>query len=587
MQVYEVTSQAIKINGIEKQLEELTLVQRNQNEEMKKINKHIEQLTVFQLNIVQADAATFLSNIDQHLAIGINVDAVTNFILSLGSTLLAITVVGTAKRRNNISTVFGVRKPAVASTLMTAAMTSEEITKALAKIASMTSITSASIVTKRLMNEHSVVSTAFSVMSFLKVLHILGFKDSFLTDRGGRKELKSVNVRFEGTYSLEQYSALNESSNIEYHYLRFNKKNVYILGPNGAGKSTWGNLITQRGDFVTGDSIHTTLIPESIDYELRNKNEIRIWDTPGLFDGCTERFHMERHMDTVIDQQKFYLAVIFVFNGSQQSNEHTLRILDYAIRKFGEKVKKSFIVILNDMDGRAIDKEDSYHTHLLDRGFCVQRDTFYVASSIKHGNQVANSVREKLQTLRAGYVAKHQNFFIGLKNENEGNFTKTLKRVNDESIRQLKEFLNSGSTSIAIDGKEGFFRATCPPKKITLRQYESRFFLRKLGWGNKQPVDTRTILIDKSVHKSNESSINLLNRTFAFEQKRIFLERMIYYSRHTLMTSTADDFEYILFDYDNMQNSSKQETMEMLILESQEYGRQHSESSNSQSLSNA
>lgn len=571
MLAYGLPSRAIQIDQVQQNLADLMLVQRDFASDMDTMKQYIGKTSKFQMNGIRYEANRFLESLNSFRANEVNIDALTNLLCSLGSNLLAITVSG--KSASVIKgTVFGRKIPSVKSTLITTGMDTGSIFASLRKVSSMLTITKAVVVTRRLDSEEDIRSTSVSIVSFLKVLHVLGHDRTVLCD-SDRKQANTVHIKFEGTFSLREYMSVNEKrKNVGFHYLQTNKKNVYILGPNGSGKSTWGNLFIQQNEFTVGDSIHTTLIPESMDVALDTRGEIRVWDTPGLFDGSYEQAHMECHMDKVINQQMFYLSIVFVFNGSHQSNKMTLDILDHALRKFGERVKTSFVAIVNDKDGNAVNTSESYWEHLQSMGFKLRDDTFFVASAFEEGDRVTYAIKEKFATLKPSYVAKHREYFDNLSRKNGGNFAKVLTDMNQRSHEELHNFIDNGKVRVAINDAEGFFDGCPPATKIRLRQYETRYFFRKMGYGSKTPVDEKVILLDESLARSDRTSINLLNRTAQMEQRRIFLNCILRNPTNILMTSTSDDCDFILFDYAKMNAATKRETMEMHILKNKNFG---------------
>lgn len=579
LQAYEMRPESIQIEQLDMHLAAHMLVNRDVAGDMDSMRTSLEKASKFKSNTVHSEAARFLENLYPPRASDVNIEAFSNFLHSLGSHILAITICGRSQPIVR-GTVFGRRIPSVKSTLITTGMGIRSVFEALQKVETMSAITKAVVISKRVDSDEAVRASAVCIVSFLKVLHVLGHIETYVSnsgtesDRCANKATDAIHIKFEGTFSLSEYVGITEKrKSTGFQFLSTNKRNVYIIGPNGSGKSTWGNLFLDGGvnAFSVGDSVHTTLIPESVDVPIDNSGTVRVWDTPGLFDGSEEQAHMEAHMHKVIDQHVYFLAVIFVFNGSQQSNKMTLEILDYATRTFGERVKTAFVAIINDKDGNAGATSNSYWDHLSSRGFKLRNDTFFVASAKHEGEHVTTYIKDRLAKMKPFYIAKHRDYFDTLTKKNGGDFSHVLADVNARSHEQIHNFIDSGKVRLAVNDSEGFFDGYPPAHKVCLRLYESRYFFLKIGYSKKTPVDQKVILLDESLKRSDRS-INLLNRTTAMEQKRIFLNHILKNPNNVLMSSISDEFDFILFDYSKMNPITRQETMEINILKNKNFG---------------
>ena len=314
------------------------------NDESKEFRRLLNELSRFHRANIEDEAIRILGS--KNIATIENVNALVSFVMSIGHFIKAMSITG-----SKTPEYFG--GPSEEKLFLCAFSSETEILRTISKVGNFKAILGVRIDTKRVSSAEDLKAIGTVIVSVCKVLQILS-KGSLppISDQFPVNDEVVIHILFEGMYDMNYLTKNPIGTGINLESYRTVQKNVYIFGPNGAGKSTWGNIISEDETrmFMTGNSVHTTMMPQYCDVGEKSPSEtFRLWDLPGIYEGTEYAAVMQRHITDIINNNLRYSAVLFIFNGSHQPNLITDNILDYAVELFGPAVRMSFIAIVNNI----------------------------------------------------------------------------------------------------------------------------------------------------------------------------------------------------------------------------------------------
>ena len=537
-EIYGMAQLEVRVEGIERELEEVKQKLRSVEEEMDNAKRTVSQLSNYTFKYLLDQAISLLGRYG--VANSKDARALSFLVASLGTTISAITFKG--KKKNGFKDGILTYRGFVAGT-----QSIERIFSTIEKLSQLSTITGGRIETTCVSSPNDMVAAGVAVASFFKVAEIFNLDVSALTDKSS--DSQGVLLRFEGKHSLKEYSAISFFDQERASIIRGARKNVYILGTNGVGKSSWGNVITGNTIFEVGTSDHTTMIPQSCDIDTGLG--FRLWDTPGLFDGTEDATLMEEHMNSVIHVNAFFSGVLFVFSGAVPANDITHRTLDYAIEIFGETVKKQFVAVINDMvPGLGKGRRGSYVEMLRERGFQVTNSNIYVESAINDGGTGA-ILQTHFSKLEPVLVNKYQKKYDRIINR-EGGLDKAVKEAYACSREEMRELLRRGKIQVLWYRPDGPNPTVSIPKNIIIfRQNSKGYFSRKFGIGTNKVLEERRVQLNGSA--MFQATIRAqLNQEYQWGQVGIFLSTILSNPRHILIHNPDGKYDYELLDGTNL-----------------------------------
>lgn len=543
----------IRIRNIETELQRLTTNLDVLQLEHRRFRRQLNDLSKFRIEEVEGRVRNLLHN--RRLSTPENVSAVASFVMSIGYYIKGMTITG------NIipEFYFGRTEDTL---LLSGFLSASEIIDAIARLEKFASIKGVRIDSKQVKKTEDMKGIGAAISAFYKVLQIFGKRSVPLSDAFPIGNEVIVQILFDGMYKMEEIVNITPGpgphENLEIQPSPTASKNVYILGQNGAGKSTWGNILQAQQStpllFRTGRSVHTTMMPQHCD--VGQDNAFRLWDLPGLYDGTSYATTMQQHITETINGNVRYSAVLFIFNGKTQSNDIVNDILRYAVQLFGPSVYKSFIAIVNDFDGNAsTDSAQSYASALHSVGFRVNQRSFFVLGK-EENFQEYQSIRDILNEFPVQIVWKFQSYFNELLIEHKNDINKVLEGIHKKTKEELYEFMGNTRVSAMVNNVNGWFfgRGKIEPESITIRTHTVGYFGRRQN----DEIEDRFIKLDEST-KSAKVSVLILQRTWFFEQRSIFLNGILEEPGNILMLSTEPKYHYVLFNVSQLTYQEKKE----------------------------
>lgn len=538
-----------RLEGIENSMTTLERDNRTIKADMLRVRNTVDCMANFQTMSLREDAMKLLNKVNS--ANASNADLVALFVASFGAHLTAFTFKG--RRRQRLA--FGVQtyRGFIAST-----QTPERIFQTLHKFGELTELTGGRIVTGCVSSQANIRATAVAIAAFFKLAELLGVKTCPISDTADNPSDVQVVVRFEGSYTLQDYAnVLNDRSN-RVEIVRLARKNVYILGPNGAGKSSWGNLISGEETFEVGTSNHTTMIPQPCDIE--SSCGFRIWDMPGMFDGSEEQTMMEDHTNHIVETNGYCSAVLFVFPGSVPANEGTGKILQYALDHFGDQVKQNFIAIVNEFWGQGLIRRETYAQMLYDYGYKVDANNIFVSNALKQPNSESLFIRQRLGKFKPKLVTKHREAY-SLVMQGHNDLQAAVSNLYIHGKQELESLLRRGKIETVRHQTSGLKRHTTVPKDVILfRQHSKGYLMRKLGIGNNIVKEERSVLL-----KGPPLFITLvraqMNQEYSTREVNLFLKHILSNRRHILIHTPESEHDYELRDATSMTDVDLQEIL--------------------------